>query len=204
MTPIGAGPILMRRAPRRAEPMGYRATRGFSLVEIVVAMFILTFTLTAILPMLKFNMRSNTQARSYGTANYLAQQQLERVFAWPVYETTTVESVSRPGINTGNTELFTTKVVRVPPDKIPYTVTSELYHNGYTQTCQPTLFGVSGGSRNVDDGDLNTGNYSPLLQGDCSSGQYRGEDFKVVRVKVSWSDIFGTHEIQRHGYVARF
>ena len=195
--------MTLSKSPRAA----HSRARGFSLIELIVAIAVFAIGIMAVITMLAFNIKSNTYSKSMGMANYVAERHLEKIRSWPVYETTVVDGVTRLGINdclsNPNTDLFGTFLYDMTGsgNTRTFELTSELYQNGVTQDCQGVLFGASGGSRNVNDGDLNT----KEIKGYCNTG-FRGEDFKLVRVKVVWRDphFHKTHTIERHEYIAEF
>ncbi|MCB1152022.1 MAG: hypothetical protein H6684_06095 [Deltaproteobacteria bacterium] len=194
--PMAAAPSLGAMSALRRR----RGVAGFSMVEVVVAIFVVTIGVSALIPMLVFNIKSNSMANFVSVANFLAEAHLEQVRSWPYYESVTVDGTNHPGIVSTNTELFGTfNNVTMPGTNMEFDVTVELYHNGYTQDCSGVLFGSSGGSVNVNDSILNSGS----IQGDCTTG-VRGEDFKIIRATVNWTDRFGAQEIQRHAYISRF
>ena len=181
--------------------------QGFTLVEVIVAIAIIAIGLLGILPMLALNVKSNTASRTYGIANYLIQQKLEQVKSWPYYEDVDASNGlygitdNNNAANNPNDFLFGTESnVQVNVWQVSFTRTTTLVHNGYgSMSCNGILFGDPGGSMEVDDGVLNTGAVNP-----CTGGGYRGEDFKLVRVTVSWNDVFGAHQLSRHMFVSRF
>lgn len=178
---------------------GRRRSRGFSLVEVIVAMFILTVGIAALIPALSFNIKSNQRAKSYGIANFLAEKHIEKILSWSPYE----NQSNAYGIESDNPELFGTfPNLTTPGANNVFNLTAEVFHNGYSGStgCNGIRFANSGGYFAVDEGDLKTG---AVNQDDCADGSYRGEDFKIVRVTVSWDDRFGGHSIERQAYVTK-
>ena len=189
---------------------------GFSLVEIVVAMAILAIGLIGVAPMLAFNVKANAAGKNYAIASYLAQQRLEQIRAWPLYED---YSVNNPGITSNNTSLFNVESgIKVGEHYTSFNRTTELLHNGYSTGYDCTsggfIFDNSGGDYNEGNtgggGSLNTGEVGEK----CASGNYRGEDFKLIKVTISWIDplvgrrgtstLQATHTITRYMYIAKF
>lgn len=176
-----------------------RRSRGFSLVEVIVAMFVLTIGIAALIPALSFNIKSNQRAKSYGIANYLAEKHIEKILSWSPYE----NQDGVYGIESDNSELFGSFPNQMTPGaNNVFQLSAELFHNGYSGStgCNGIRFASSGGYFAVDEGELLTG---AVNQDDCASGSYRGEDFKIVRVTVSWDDRFGGHSIERQAYVTK-
>jgi type II secretory pathway pseudopilin PulG len=174
------------------------------MVEVIVAMAVLIIGIVALLPMLALNIRANVSSRTYSIANYLAQEKLERVRSWPMYED---QSNALRGITAANLELFNTEVNLTLNDwKVFFDRQTELVHNGYSggACTNGYIYGVNIDEGNFNNGSsigltLNTGNVNP-----CAGGGYSGEDFKLVRVSVSWNDVFGFHEIVRHMFISKF
>lgn len=184
--------------------MQIRTEAGYTLVEVMVAMAVLIIGIVALLPMIAINIRSNLASRTYSIANFLAQEKLEKVRSWPLYDDIS-PTVGPYGITDNNLELFSDEFnVAVKNWAVNFTRKTKLLHNGYTTSCNGILFGSS-----VDEGtftngaamglSLNTGNVDP-----CGGGGYRGEDFKMVRVEVEWVDPMGFHQLTRNMYIARF
>lgn len=177
---------------------------GYSLIEVVVAIFILIIGILAILPMLALNVRSNVAAKNYGIANYLVQQKMEAVKSWPIYDDQTAISSDLYGITENNAALFSPELnISVQNWNSTYNRYTELFHNGYTINNQGFLFGDTSTGYGIDEGSfgnrsLNTGKINP------SGGGFKGEDFKMVRVRVEWEDVFGHHEISRQMFISRF
>jgi prepilin-type N-terminal cleavage/methylation domain-containing protein len=197
---------------------------GFTLVEVIVAIFILVVGVLGILPMLALNVKSNTGSRHMGVANFLAQQKLERIKAWPYYDDQTIDGSIVYGITTGNTELFGAEDGSTLPRPVAENVgvgfkrSTSMIHNGSggDYDCSSGQDGFQfkdgiGGTLGMSEGTftnpadpttqltLNTG-----LVNKCASGKYAGEDFKIVLVRVQWADLFGSHELVRYLYVSRF
>ena len=213
-----------------------RSEDGFSLVEVVVAIAIVAIGMTSTLSMLAFAVRSNTSSRARGTALYLANQQIEKVRAWPAYLNQTDDYDSSNygvhGIDLENDALFegeegtdwfgASQYVQENNLKVNWSTTTFrrrtwIQQNGYFQTdCDGVVFkGTSGpGIFNegriysyYEDGYLTSSDFSDESQQpslnqnaranwtelgydpDCDS-KYRGPDFKLVRVEVSWTDVF--------------
>lgn len=179
-------------------------TDGYTLVEVIVAVFILTVGLVAILPMLALNLQTNLNARIYSAANFLAQEKLEKIKAWPVYEQIT------PSTNLyGQSDFWNESEVELSEDNVgmAFSRVTSVFHNGHTVDCDGILYDSLVGD--IDDELMNTGLVVPEganVDNPCDPGEYRGEDFKLVRVVVSWSDSFGLkdHSISRFAYIAKF
>jgi len=176
----------------------FRGNAGFSIVEVLVALAILVIGILGVVPMLVFNVKANTAGKNYGFANYLAQEKLERIRSWPLYESYDTTK----GITVDNALLFGTDYVWNENKTRQFMRVVDLVRNGYgPYDCDGILFdsgtysegNISGG------GSMNTGDV-----GEKCSGGYRGEDFKVIRARVMWDDNFGHHEIARHMYLAQF
>ncbi|MDP8256129.1 MAG: prepilin-type N-terminal cleavage/methylation domain-containing protein [Candidatus Alcyoniella australis] len=186
--------------------MAQRDAKGFTLIEVVVAMGILTIGILALIPALLFNIKSNTLARNRGVANQLAVQKLEVVKSWPTYYS--YSSANRGAYSGANTYLYGSETVNVSNNPVPFTRTTSLYTNGTTADCGTAiLFGnnTNGAARNLNEGNpspvaLNTGGVS---SSGCGASQYRGEDFRIVLVTVTWIDLFGGHSIERYQYLRR-
>ena len=198
---------------------------GFTMVEVVVAMFIIAIVIAGLIPALVLNIRSNYMAKNYGVANYLAQRKIEQIRSWPQYETIALDNGDvLYGIENSNSDLFTDEVWggeghpysthTLPGVKETFTVTATASRNGYTgaSDCKGYTFGGSIGN-GTDDGWLNTtpvsGSSSEWPEdfvGSCGSG-WRGEDFTIVRVHVTWTDkmrFTASHTIDRQAYIAKF
>jgi prepilin-type N-terminal cleavage/methylation domain-containing protein len=204
---------------------GRKGDAGFSLVEIIVAIAVLSIGILAMIPMMAFKIRANTLGRTYGYAIYLAQERLEQIRSWPLYGNI---DATRPGLTTDNTALFGTDTV-IDNWGVTYTRITSLVRNGYfaSGTCgTDTIKFTTGGtydegytSENSNLGTLNTGNVGVGCSASDSSYTPRGEEFKMVRVRVQWTDRMGpglpagespgitgrgTHEIERNMFVAGF
>ncbi|MDP8256043.1 MAG: prepilin-type N-terminal cleavage/methylation domain-containing protein [Candidatus Alcyoniella australis] len=195
--------MITRRISRRN---GGRDRAGFTLIEVVVAMGILTVGILALIPALLFNIKSNTLARNRGLANQLAVQKLEHVKSWPIYYD---YSTSNRGSASGsNTTLYGNETVSVTNSPLSFTRSTSVYTNGTTADCGTAiLFGNTGNgaARNLNEGDpggvlLNSGT---VTASGCGSNQYRGEDFRMVLVTVTWIDRFGGHSIDRYQYLKK-
>lgn len=174
---------------------------GFSLVEIIVAIGLMTLGLAFIVPAMGFNVKANTVARYQGQANYIAERHIEKIMSWTPYE----NQGSQPGITSTNVLLFGSLPNTYSDDgHVIFQTEASLFHNGYTSpsNCNGIRFASSGGMFAVNEDSLNTGTVNPDPV-NCSSGQYRGEDFKIVRVKVTWGDQFGSHSIERNAYITK-
>lgn len=173
---------------------------GYTLVEVMVAMAILIIGIVALLPMLAMNVRTNVASRTYAIANYLAQEKLENIKSWPYYDD---QGGITYGITTNNTDLFGTETgLSFRNWRVYFTRTTELVHNG------------PGGEQFIWGGaTYGEGNFSNPSSGITGltldtikanpTADFK-EDFKVVRVTVEWDDQFGTHQIVRNMYIARF
>lgn len=183
---------------------------GFSLVEILVAMAVMVIGILGVVPMLAFNIKANVSGKNYGTANYLAQQKLEQIRSWPLYE----DYGTQRGITQNNGLLFLSENLKVGEHHQTFTRTSEVVRNGHDYMGPGTNDGdgLKFVAAEIDEGtivgggSMNTGNV-----GEKSGSAYRGEDFKLIRVTVSWYDrSFGAtsaerqHEIVRHMFLAAF
>ncbi len=198
---------------------------GFSMVEVVVAMFIIAIVIAGLIPAFVLNIRSNYMAKNYGVANYLAQRKIEQIRSWPQYEDVTVGTTAVMGIETGNAALFTNEVWgdtncssctnTLPGVKETFTVSATVMRNGYdgATKCKGYTFGGTLGT-GADDGWANTtptgsdaGEWPADFAGDCPAGTWRGEDFKIIRVNVTWTDRMSEtirHSIDRQAYIAKF
>lgn len=185
-----------------------KSVAGFSLIEMVVAMAVLIIGILGVVPMLAFNVKANTAGRNYGLAAFLAQERLEQIRSWPLYE----DVGSTPGVTASNSALFGVETnIFVGEHSVAFNRTTEYVRNGYgsagwSHDYDGIIFTSGSGTMNYNEastgqttGVLNTGNV-----GESSSGNYRGEDFKMIRVKIWWDDNFGHHEILRHMYLAQF
>ncbi|MDP8224689.1 MAG: prepilin-type N-terminal cleavage/methylation domain-containing protein [Candidatus Lernaella stagnicola] len=190
-----------------------RRQAGFSLVEILVAMSVLVIGILGVIPMLSFNIRANQSGKNYGIASYLAQRKLEQIRSWPMYED---YDGSTPGITNNNSRLIGTEVTHMGEHHQLFTITSKVLRNGFDSlgTGTGNCDGLKFASTEVDEGgiigggSMNTGNV-----GEYCNGGYRGEDFKLVRVRVSWyekshaagaSSLQRGHEIFRYMFLAKF
>lgn len=185
-----------------------------------MALAILTIGIMGVIPMLALNLKANIASRYYGQALFLATQKIEQIKSWPYYDTVGVVF----GIDPGNTTLFKTNdPVFVVDYDMTFNITSTVMRNGYDASgggwdmvnCPGTpgnnsvIFDLTaGGSDHLYSKEysgsaavsLNTQFVEPC----GTSGGYRGEDFKLVTVVVSWSDSMGTHSLTRQAYIARF
>lgn len=196
---------------RQGDRAEFHRQSGFSLVEIAVAIAILIIGILGVIPMLSFNIKANTASRNYGYANLLAQQKFEQIRSWRMWEDHYDSSgnIDNYGITTSNAALFGAEEIKYGTFQsgkyqLKFTRTAELIRNGYDNLdCNGIIF-ESGGTYDegltTGLGSLNTGDVGEK----CASGGYRGEDFKVVRTTVSWSDRFGSHSVVRHMYLAEF
>jgi prepilin-type N-terminal cleavage/methylation domain-containing protein len=186
---------------------------GFSLVEILVAMAVLTIGILGVVPMLSFNIKANISGKNYGIANYLAQQKLEAIRSWPLYEDYDAGN-GVFGITMANGPLFAPESLKVGEHFQEFTRSTEVLRNGYdsmgsgTGDCNGIKFETTGVDEGLisGGGSMNTGDV-----GENCGGNFRGEDFKLIRVRVQWYDnSFGAgpsqkqHEIVRHMYLAKF
>jgi len=67
----------LSRQPFRARPVGGRTLRGFSLLEVLVAIFVLSFGMLGMVGMQSFSLQANRQARLASTAAGLAREMAE-------------------------------------------------------------------------------------------------------------------------------
>ncbi len=185
---------------------------GFSLIEVVVAMAVLMIGILGVVPMLAFNIKANLSGKNYGIASYLAQEKLEQIRSWPLYED---YSTGNRGITSANATLFNTEVLKLGEHYQDFTRTAEVLRNGYdsmgsgTSNCD----GIKFISSEVDEGSISGGGSMNTESsiGEYCSGGYRGEDFKLIRVRVVWYDrslgatsTQKSHEIVRHMFIAKF
>ena len=191
-----------------------RSQTGYTLVEVLVALAILIIGILGVLPLLALNVQSNTAARTHSLANFLAQEKLEDIKSWPYYSD---QAANGPyGITANNTELFPSVAETIELNNyfVTFSRTAEVVRNGWVDgdedpasgvDCAGILFGNSSGSINVNEGVVGGITLNTKLVNDklCGSGA-QGEDFRLVRVKVSWRDLFGFHEIVRSEYIAQF
>jgi Tfp pilus assembly protein PilV len=202
----------MRRKSKRRENQG-----GFSLVEVVAAMTVLIIGIMGVLPMLAFNLRANSHSRNYGQALLLASQRVEQLRSWPNYEA----SGGNPGLDPGN-PLMGTHTVQVADYGKPFTITTTIMRNGYSpngsdngwdSACSPSsdnsvVFASSGsGHRVITEWSSGAVSLNTGPQEYCNSSSYRGEDFVVVRVVVTWTDLWNetqTHSVARQAFIARY
>ncbi|HPM77851.1 MAG TPA: prepilin-type N-terminal cleavage/methylation domain-containing protein [bacterium] len=193
----------------------HQQQKGFSLVEIIVAMAILTFGILAVVPMLALNVRANLAARNYGTAVFLAQQKFEEVRSWNLWED--VDCVpqqaahAKCGITNDNWMLTGTETnIEINGIDTRFDRTTTVLRNGYETgagDCKAVIFTSGSGAIPVNEATglpANTGSLNTGAVGAACSGGTRGEDFKFIRVTVSWDDMFGDHTITRHMYIAAF
>jgi prepilin-type N-terminal cleavage/methylation domain-containing protein len=196
----------------------WRDARGFSLIEMVVAIAILVIGILGVVPMLAFNIRANVGGKNYGFASYLAQEKMEQIRSWPLYDD--FDALTRPGVTINNNLLFATNVIYNEQRTTKFTRTVELGHNGFENLgggsgdCNGLKFQSGAGGFDEDlnlggiPGSMNTGDV-----GEKCGGTFRGEDFKLVRVTVTWEDnncnrylnpLGCKHQIIRHMYVAGY
>lgn len=77
--------------------------RGFTLAEVMVAVFIITVGILAIGPLLNSVISSNILARNISIATHLARQRLEEIKTWPRYNyDPTVTGPNKCGIQIAN------------------------------------------------------------------------------------------------------
>jgi prepilin-type N-terminal cleavage/methylation domain-containing protein len=225
------------------KPAGRDGRAGFSLIEVVIAVTVLTVGILAVVPMLTFAIKANRTGKDYAFATFLAQQRLEQVYAWPFYEDADPSApAAYPGVTqagvagetAGNGTLFGVENVLDDTGR-QFMRTTELVRNGYLSNNV-----VWGGSSGFSEGDVYTGASGSWN----SNGQYTGgswndagaslntnavaestgvEDFKMIRVRVTWYDQLGNgpsaapgvvgvpvlqaqgaHEIERHMFLAKF
>jgi type II secretory pathway pseudopilin PulG len=202
------------------------------MVEVVVAMFIISIVIAGLIPALALNIRSNYMAKNYGVANYLAQRKIEQIRSWPQYQSITLsdESIVQ-GIDMDNDVLFTDEVWGdticssddcthiMPGIHETFRISAVVMRNGHgdadsggSSECRGFTFGGAIGT-GFDDKWLNT---TPLgaaidwpedFTGDCDTGKWRGEDFMIIRVNVKWTDKMRNtkeHTIDRQAYIAEF
>ncbi len=195
------------------------------MVEVVVAMFIITIVIAGLIPALALNIRSNYMAKNYGVANYLAQKKIEQIRSWPQYQSVTLSTGNIvQGIDSTNPDLFTDELWgdticsscthTMPGIQETFKIEADVMWNGHGEhsDCSGFTFGGTSGGAGCDDKWLNT---TPLgastewpedFIGDCPAG-LRGEDFKIIRVHVTWTDKMSksiAHTIDRQAYIAEF
>ena len=183
-----------------------KAETGYTIVEVMVAIGILVTGLLMILPMLALNLKANLYSRIYGAANFLAQEKIEMVKSWPVYE-----QVDGSTVLYGKTDFWSETDIEVDGVGMSFSRTATVLHNGVTNSCDGVLYDTQE-ANDIDDEYLNTGGVvpqSPNIDNPCGTGdddEFAGEDFKLVRVTVSWDDNFTSrqHTIQRFSYLAKF
>lgn len=74
---MGASPFSPPRRPDCAKSRRTRALRGFSLLEVLVAIFVLSFGMLGMVGMQSFSLQANRQARLASTAAGLAREMAE-------------------------------------------------------------------------------------------------------------------------------
>jgi Tfp pilus assembly protein PilV len=62
-----------------------RGRGGVTIIEVIVAIGIITIGLLGTLPMLNYSVRSNIVAKNRGIALYLADRQVDKIKSWPAY-----------------------------------------------------------------------------------------------------------------------
>jgi prepilin-type N-terminal cleavage/methylation domain-containing protein len=65
--------------------MRARRGDGFTLIEVIVAIGIITIGLLGTLPMLTYSVKSNVASKNRGVALFLADRQVEKIKSWPAY-----------------------------------------------------------------------------------------------------------------------
>lgn len=77
-----------------------RKIGGFTILEVIVAIGIITIGLVGTLPMLSFAVKSNVASKNRGVAIYLADKQIEKIKSWPIYHRLSdVENSSIGGVH---------------------------------------------------------------------------------------------------------
>ncbi|NLH50148.1 MAG: prepilin-type N-terminal cleavage/methylation domain-containing protein [Myxococcales bacterium] len=205
---------MKRTNARRA---GFGSQTGYSLIEVIVAISILVIGILATVPMLAFNVKANTSGGKFGYANYLATRKLEQIRSWPIYAGNSgLSTADTTGIGIANTKLFpsgATEAILSDNGIETYYITTTILRNGYDTLfsgggdCAPYLFKTSpttGKGYDESAGIASGTSLNTFTTGEyCSSGT-RGEDFKIIRVRVQWNDNFGLHTIYRFQYIAGF
>ncbi len=221
------------------ESANRRREAGFSLLEVLIAIMILTVGILALVPMLAFSIKANSLGKDYAFANFLAQQRLDQIYAWPVYQDVVLTNPTQyPGVTANNAKYFGTETVYDDRGRA-FTRVSEVVRNGYLGSANNVIW--SSTSTNTNEGAISNptdpnnpqnNNWQPISgaslntgasvgEWDTTNGGYRGEDFEMVRVRVSWYDGLGqgvggtgnavqgatgagVHEIERHMFIAKY
>ena len=244
---------------------------GFTIIEVIVAIGIVTIGLLGTLPMLTYSIKSNIVAKNRGIALYLADRQIEKIKSWPAYVFMPDQLDAGAGVqgvamanqmfgeggaagwdwNCGGdcTNCCREYNVQLNWWDTKFNRTTWIIRNGYTSVaggqsyssydCSAgggvTFLPGGTGTKNFDEGPIyasvqngansyfgtdklrylnvaeqgwpSLNHYSRNLEydGACTGAtKYRGEDFVLVRVEVTWSDIFsqgGKHSIVRNAYI---
>jgi len=76
---------------------------GFTVIEVIIAIGILTIGLVGTLPLVSSAIRANTLSKNKSVALFLADAQVERIKSWPIYD---ILSTDEQGLRLNNSNLF--------------------------------------------------------------------------------------------------
>lgn len=157
--------------------------KGFTLVEVLIAMFILSVGILAVVSMLTTSMRSGSFGRATTVANRLVQQQLEEVKS--ITFSTMVNNMCGYGVPQASG--FTGACTRDPATgyKIVFTNRSAV---DYTV------------KYNVPSGGLSSVTYDVTMQ---NVKNHPMKDVDMVTAKAKWTDVYGVHETTAMTYIER-
>lgn len=162
----------------------YSEKKGFTLVEILVAMFILSIGIMAVVSMMVTSIRFTGRSRAATGANRLVQKQMEGVKSMTI--DTTVNKMcdgSLPGFISGSC--------------LPvagYSKTANIFGNrtAYERSANYQASSTLG--------DFSVVRYKVVMQ---KVGNYPRADVDMITVRAEWTDIAGLHKVTALTYMER-
>lgn len=163
----------------------YSEKKGFTLVEILVAMSILSIGIMAVVSMMVTSIRFNGRSRAATVANRLVQKQMEDVKSMTI--DTTVNKMcdgSLAGFVSGTC--------------LPvagYSKTPNIFGNRTAYERSANYLTASG-----DLGNLSSARYKLVMQ---KVGNYPRADVDMITVRAEWTDLAGLHKVTAMTYMER-
>lgn len=158
---------------------------GFSLLEVLVAVAIISIFIPAIAQLLYSGLRSTTQGQAYSKAYMLAEQAMEAVFYLKANDKNQWDWISKP-VNTSENQYY--QLTKVAGKWQLGTITENPVEdtNSYTTTVQ--IFPV----RRDSNGSITEDETSPV---DVTT--------RFIKVKVTFDDQHDRSSIEEYAYVSQ-
>lgn len=158
--------------------------KGFTLVEVLIAMFILSIGIMAVVGMLTMSLRAGSFGRSTTVANRLVQQQIEQVrsMSFPTMQNFMC------GLGVTQAPGFTGVCIPVPPSTHKWMVFTNRTAMDVKATYKVPTGGISGATYTVT---------MEIVK------NYPVSDVDMITAKAEWRDMLGSHDTTAVTYVER-